>query len=120
MRKLGLTDAFALARIIKAADIRKDLVAFATEVEARKKAGNKLSADDIGLEFIISMITSISSQEVETKIYELYASLKDCSVDDIKITDFETLKNDIKEIIELNNLKAFFHSVSALMSKQQG
>jgi hypothetical protein len=120
MRKLGLMDAFSFARLIKAADIRQEIAGFAAEISARKQANTTLNADDIGIEFVLTLITNSSTVEVESKIYELYASIKECSVEDVKTTDFETLKNDLKEIIAMNDLKAFFHSVSALMSKSQG
>ena len=121
MRTLGLKDAFAFARIIKAANIRSEIVTFANEISNRKKVAKEdekvkeLNVEDVGFEFFITLITSISSADVEKKIYELYADIKGCTVEDASLTDFTTLKNDIKELIEKNDLKAFFQSASVWM-----
>lgn len=114
MRKLGLKDAFALARIIKAADMRREIVAFAAEI--RDKGEKNIEA--IGLEFFVAMITAAADEAVEKKIYALYAGLKNVTPEEVSNYDFATIKNDLKELIERNDLKSFFQSVSALMSKQ--
>lgn len=121
MRKLGLKDAFALARIIKAANIRSEIAHFATGIAKRKSANKEEGAkgnvniEDVGLEFFVTLITSISSPDVEKKIYELYADIKGCTSEEVSMADFTTLKADIAEIIKKNDLKAFFQSASALM-----
>lgn len=115
MRKLGLKDAFALARIMKAANLRNEIVGFANEINDRKKSGGNVNLNDVGFEFIITLITSASSSDIEKKIYELYADIKGCTAEEVSTTDFTTLKNDIKKLIEINDLKAFFQSASALM-----
>lgn len=114
MRKLGLKDAFALARILKAANLRNEIVGFANEITTRKKSGNKVNLNDVGLEFVLTLITSASSSDVEKKIYELYADIKGCTAEEVSMADFTTLKADIAEIIDINDLKAFFRSASAL------
>lgn len=116
MRKLGLKDAFAVARIIKAADMRKEIIAFASDVRGR--TGEK-NAEKIGMEFFLTLINSVADESVEKKIYELYADIKGVTVEEVSVVDFATLKADIKELIEKNDLMNFFRSVSALMSAQQ-
>ena len=112
MKKLALKHAFLLARIIKAANIRAEIVRFASEIQSGK------SADEVGMEFIITMIQAAADENVEKKIYELYAELKGVKPEEISEYDFATVKADMKALVAENNLKDFFRSVSALMSKQ--
>ena len=112
MKKLALKHAFLLARIIKAANIRAEIVRFASEIQSGK------SADEVGMEFIVTMIQAAADENVEKKIYELYAELKGVKPEEISEYDFATVKADMKTLVAENNLKSFFQSVSALMSKQ--
>lgn len=114
MKKLALKHAFMLARIIKAANIRAEIVKFAEELQTGK------TVDEIGLEFAVVMVQAAADEKAERKIYELYADLKGPLVppEEVAEYDFATVKADVKALIEENDLKSFFQSVSALMSKQ--
>lgn len=118
MRKLGLKDAFAFARIIKKAGIRQEIITFASEVRGRKE---EMNTEKIGFEFFIMLIEAAGDKAVEEEIYKFYASLKGPHTppEEVAEYDFETVKADIKELIEKNDLKNFFRSASALMSAQQ-
>lgn len=138
MRKLGLRDAFALARIIKAAGIRKEILEFAQRMKAEQKERQKLktlmqkSTDEeqqeendeyiekVGFEFFIVLIEAVCDSESEQRIYKLYADIKGVTPEEVSLLDFGTIKADMKELVEKNDLKGFFTSVSALMSKQSG
>ena len=134
MRKLGLKDAFALARIIKIAGIRDEIVSFGYEVRERQKVAEaaknenggksetalELSAERAGFEFIITIITSIADERAEQLFYKLYADIKqDVTSEEVSLYDFETIKTDVSELVKKNDLKSFFRSASALMSKLQ-
>ena len=114
MRKLGLKDAFALARIIKAANLRDEIIRFAEDIRTRKE---KTDAESVGLEFFVTLIESVADEAVEQKIFALYADLKGVTPEEVGMYGLETLKADIKELIEQNDLKSFFNSASALISK---
>ena len=113
MRKLVLKDAFAVARIVKAAGVKKEIVAFAKDVQNRKEG---INPESIGLEFFATLIESAADASVERKIYDFYASLKGVTAEEVSEYDLATVKADIKEIVEQNDLKNFFQSASALMS----
>ena len=143
MRKLGLLDAFAVARIIKAANLQKEMADFGMEVMRREEEAKRrkavraaelkaeqdeaateaeqdeaaLSMEQIGVEAFITIISKCTNEEVERRIYDLYASIKGTEPDEVKYADLQTIRADIKELIELNNLKDFFALVSASMSK---
>lgn len=153
MRKLGLLDAFAVARIIKAANLQKELADFGLDVKRREEEAKRrkavraaelkaeqdeaateskqdeaeqdeaeqdetvLSMEQIGVEAFITIISKCTNEEVERRIYDLYASIKGTEPDEVKYADLQTIREDIKELIELNDLKGFFGLVSASMSK---
>ena len=136
MRKLGLKDAFAFARILKTAGIRDEIVSFGYEVRKRQSAIEaaakqsengesqketlELGAERTGFEFIITVITAISDEKAENLFYKLYADIKqDVTPEEVSLYDFETIKTDVSELVEKNDLKSFFRSASALMSKLQ-
>lgn len=134
MRKLGLRDAFALARIIKVAGIRDEIVAFGYEVRERQKAIEaaqkendeqneatlELSTERAGFEFIVTIITSIADERAEQLFYKLYADIKqNTTPEEVSMYDLATIKTDIQALVEQNDLKSFFRSASALMSKLQ-
>ena len=143
MRKLGLLDAFAVARIIKAANLQKEVADFGMDVKRRQEEAERrkaaraaemeeeqdknateaeqdelaLSAEQIGLEAFVTIISNCATEEVERRVYELYASIKGAKPDEVKYYDLTTIREDFKELVELNNLKDFFALVSASMSK---
>ncbi len=143
MRKLGLLDAFAVARIIKAANLQKEVADFGMDVKRRQEEAERrkaaraaemeaeqdknateaeqdelaLSAEQIGLEAFVTIISNCATEEVERRVYELYASIKGAKPDEVKYYDLTTIREDFKELVELNNLKDFFASVSASMFK---
>lgn len=113
MRKLALKDAFAFGRIIKKANIKDEISSMAKVMKNRKD--EDINIEEVGLEFVITLISSFSDEKVELMFYELYASIKGVSVEDVSNLTYETLKNDITIIIKENDLKNFFKSVSSLM-----
>lgn len=118
MRKLGLKDAFAFARIIKAADLRDEIAAFGLEVRELQKAEKPANVEEIGIKFLITVAAAISDEKIEKQFYKLYADVKGVEADEIAMYDISTIRADITELVEVNDLKSFFNSLSALMSKQ--
>ena len=122
MRKLALKDAFALARIIKAAEIRKEIIVFANEISNEQKEAEQESGlsfvEKVGFDFFLLLMEACCEERIEKKIYSLYADIKGVTPEDISVLSFAEIKNDIRELVETNDLQSFFSSLSALMSKQ--
>lgn len=114
MRKLTLPDAFAFARILKAADIKSEIVNFSKEIIARKNKKQEINIDEIGLEFVVTIITAAADVKVEEKIYSFLASVCEMDVENVKKLNLSQIKEIISEIIAENDLKTFFQSASAL------
>lgn len=113
MRKLALKDAFSAARIMKKADIKTEIVKFSDQIMSRKKKETKV--EEIGLEFVVTMIASVSDKTIEDEIYDLLADITGMSADEVKNSDFTAVKKIISDIVNENDLKSFFRSVSASM-----
>lgn len=122
MRKLALKDAFALARIIKAAGIRKEIIVFANEISNEQKEAEQESGlsfvEKVGFDFFLLLTEACCEERIEQNIYSLYADIKGVTPEDISVLSFAEIKNDIRELVETNDLQSFFSSLSALMSKQ--
>ena len=114
MRKLTLPDTFAFARILKAADIKSEIVNFSKEIIARKNKKQEINIDEIGLEFVVTLITAAADVKVEEKIYSFLASVCEMDVENVKKLNLSQVKEIISEIIAENDLKTFFQSASAL------
>lgn len=114
MRKLTLTDTFAFARILKAADIKNEVINFAKEILARKNKKQGLNIEEIGLEFVITLITAAADVKVEEKIYSFLASVCEMEIENVKKLNLAQIKKIIKIIIAENDLMAFFQSASSL------
>ena len=111
MRKLGLKDAFSVARIIKSADLKNEIIEFAKNVKAK----DKKNVQEVGLEFIVAMISSLSSKEIENEFYSLYADIRgDITPEQASLMDITEVITDIKHIIADNDIQVFFTSLSAL------
>ena len=115
MRKLTLPDTFALARILKAADIKSEIVNFAKEIISRKNKKQEINIEEIGLEFVVTIITAAADVKVEEKIYSFLASICEMEVENVKKLNLAQIKEIIKIIIAENDLKSFFQSASVLM-----
>ena len=109
MRKIITKDAFALARIIKKANIRKEVAEFA--MKASKGANEK----EVGLEFFILLIESASEPSVEKEIYTLIASISETDEKELPNKPLPELFEIIKEIVKENDLSGFFTQAFALM-----
>lgn len=127
MRKLALPDAFKLARIIKAADISSEIAKFASKIQAKKASIDKAKAegkkteefntDEIGFEFIVTIIAAAGDVKVEKEFYSLLAGIKEVDIEEVKKMGFDELLADFKSISKDNDLASFFKSASSLISK---
>lgn len=116
MRKLNIKDAFTLARIIKKADIKEEIADFANRIAVKKNSKDEMvNTEAVGLEFVITLITSLSNKETEQEFYSLLADIRgDITADDVSELSIPEVLDNIKTIIRENDIKSFFTSLSAL------
>lgn len=116
MRKLNIKDAFSLARIIKKADIKEEIANFANRIAVKKNGKDEtVNTEAVGLEFVVTLITSLSSKETEQEFYALFADIRgDITADDVSKLSIPEVLDNVKTIIRENDIKSFFISASAL------
>lgn len=115
MRKLNTGDAFKMARLMKSGNI----------IGAVKEAfanGRKEGADDeqVGMDFMVDVLCVCAEEETETQIYDLLAGICEKKPDEIRDQSLEATAEDIRRIIQENNIVNFFRSASRLSAKIQG
>lgn len=119
MRKLNIQDAFALARIIKSADIKDEIAEFANRIATKKSESKNqdetINTEAVGLEFVVTLITSLSKKSTEQEFYALLANIRgDITADDVSSLSITEVLDNVKTIIKENDIKNFFISLSAL------
>lgn len=117
MRKLNIKDAFTLARIIKKADIKEEIADFANRIAVKKNGKDEtVNTEAVGLEFVITLITSLSSKDTEQEFYALLADIRgDITADEVSKLSIPEVLDNVKTIIRENDIKSFFTSLSVSM-----
>lgn len=116
MRKLSIKDAFTLARIIKSADIKEEIADFANRIAVKNNSKDEtVNTEAVGLEFVITLITSLSNKETEQEFYSMLADIRgDITADEVSKLSIPEILDNVKTIIRENDIKSFFTSLSAL------
>lgn len=116
MRKLNIKDAFTLARIIKKADIKEEIAGFANRIVVKNNSKDEtVNTEAVGLEFVVTLLSSLSSKEIEQEIYALFADIRgDITADEVSKLSIPEVLDIVKTIIRENDIKSFFTSLSAL------
>ena len=74
-----------------------------------------VNTEAVGLEFVITLITSLSNKETEQEFYSLLADIRgDITADDVSKLSIPEVLDNVKAIIRENDVKSFFTSLSAL------
>lgn len=117
MRKLNIKDAFTLARIIKKADIKEEIADFANRIAVKKNSKDEtVNTEAVGLEFVVTLLSSLSSKEIEQEIYALLADIRgDITADEVSKLSIPEVLDNVKTIIRENDIKSFFTSLSVSM-----
>ena len=116
MRKLSIKDAFTLARIIKSANIKEEIADFANRISVKKNSKDEtVNTEAVGLEFVITLLTSLSNKETEQEFYSLLADIRgDITADDVSKLSIPEVLDNVKAIIRENDIKSFFTSALVL------
>jgi hypothetical protein len=116
MRKLSIKDAFTFARIIKKADIKEEIADFANRIAVKNNSKDEtVNTEAVGLEFVITLITSLSNKETEQEFYSLLADIRgDITADEVSKLSIPDVLDNVKTIVRENDIKSFFTSLSAL------
>lgn len=116
MRKINIKDAFTLARIIKKADIKEEIADFANRIAVKNNSKDEtVNTEAVGLEFVITLLTSLATKETEQEFYSILADIRgDITADEVSKLSIPEVLDNVKAIVRENDIKSFFTSLSAL------
>lgn len=111
MRKIISRDVFKLARIMRAADVKADLVKLLdTDTEE--------ITDAQGLDLIMTVIFACSTERQEEAIYDLLGGILEKDPEEVASQSLDALKEDLKKIANDNNLLVFFRQAQTLIPQK--
>lgn len=114
MRKLRVGDAFAGARLIKAAGVKEEI----TNIIMLVKSGAQVKAEEVGIDLILSVMDGLADTGAEKKMYEFFAGPMEMTAEEINNLEIMEFIEKIKEFIkeqDMDGWKTFFQSVLKLM-----
>lgn len=109
MRKINTEDVFKMARLMKEADLTKDIK---EAYMAGKKEG--ANTEEVGMNVFMNIICSVSDKNVESKFYDLLSGITEKTEEQVKTQSLEATLSDLKQIAEENNFGNFLKSASKL------
>ena len=108
-KKLTLPDSFALARIIKKANLKPLFV------DVSEHIIDGVVDNDKAIEFLADVMMQLSEESVENDIYMFLGGLFEMKPDEVMKLGFDELFDKFKEIGKENNLVNFISGVRKLM-----
>lgn len=108
-KKLTLPDSFALARIIKKAELKP----LFEEVSTHVVDGH--IDNDKAISFLSDVIIQISDEQIEKDFYQFLAGVFNLKVEEVIELGFDELVDNFKEVAKENNLVNFISGVRKLM-----
>ena len=106
MKKLTGKHVFAMAKIIKAANLKDEL----GEVIAKAQTG-EMSTEKVGIEGLMTVINACGDDKVEQRVYELLDDIFESKVAEMSL---EAIAENFKQLAKENNLMSFFKSAGLL------
>lgn len=110
MKKLTGKHVFAMAKIIKAANLKDEL----GEVIAKAQEG-EMSTEKAGIEGMMAVITACGDDNVENRVYELLDDVFEAKTADMSL---EMIAVNFKQLAKENNLMSFFKSAGLLKTQK--
>lgn len=121
MRKLCLSDAFKVSRMLDTVNAAEETMAIYNETTSLKKeiSSKKLSEEDkkkakenlsktVGAKIISFLIRASAKKEFEEMLYDFLADLSGIDMDSIKTMSLPETKDLFKQIAKENDLESFF------------
>lgn len=105
MKKLTGKHVFAMAKIIKAANLKEELG------EIIAKSQGEQNIEKIGIEGMMAVITACGNDQVEQRVYELLDDVFEAKTADMSL---EAIALNFKQLAQENNLMSFFKSAGLL------
>lgn len=121
MRKLNVQDLFNFTKVMKAADLKKELQPLIVKGKNSTESSEdevKLSEDaikQIGLEAILTVIEACGNAGVEKGLYKFLSGPFEMEEKEIATMSIESLFERLQQLAKENNLSRFFKNAANLM-----
>ena len=110
MKKLTGKHVFAMAKIIKAANLKEEL----GEVIAKAQS-QEISTEKVGIEGLMTVINACGDDKVEQRVYDLLDDVFEAKTADMSL---EVIAANFKQLATENNLMSFFKSAGLLKTQK--
>lgn len=114
MRALQTHDVFKAMKIVNALGVKEEVKRLALAMQN----GKKMSQNEVGVEFLLTIIGNAGNEEVEASIYEFLSGILEIPTENISVMDPMDLIEEIKKLsayISKEKWKAFFGSVASMI-----
>jgi hypothetical protein len=103
MRKLVFGDLFNAAKVIKQANLKSELTEF-----IKKGQEKDVDIEELGIEVIMTVVESCGNNGVDQAFYEFLSGPFEMKADEIKNLPLNELIDKFKQLVQENDLVAFF------------
>lgn len=114
MRNLQTHDVFKALKIANSAGIKEEF----QKIAFKMSSGKKISEKELGFDFIMNVLANCADEKTERLIYDFIGGLLEEDAEEIRVMNplelFDKIKA-LKEVISVEDWKAFFISLSAVM-----
>lgn len=117
MRKLQTQDVFKTARIIKTANIREDVQqAFkdGLKVQDAEEKEKEKAMSEIGINVFMQILEACGDPKLEEQVYDLLGGVFESSPEDVKQLSLDVLIENVKKIMEQNDIVNFLRTAARL------
>lgn len=117
MRKLQTQDVFKMARIIKTANIRDSVQQAIKDGLKAQDAEDKEKESamyEIGINVFMQLLDACSDPKLEDQVYDFLGGIFESSPEDVKKLSLDGMIENVKKVIEQNNIKNFFKTAARL------
>lgn len=114
MRKLKGSDLFNTLRLIKKAQMKDELLPVIKQLTS-----GGMSAEDIGITGILTIIEILTEKKAEQGIWEMLAGPFEMKPEEVADLDLLDLAEKMEQLAKENDLKRFFTMLSGLMQTKQ-
>lgn len=116
MRKISISETLKAINFVTSVGMETEVKAMAELV----KSGKKLNIREVGIQFIIGCTSKMTSDNALNRLFDILAGPFEVDADKLKnmpLEDFMPLFIEFLDTIDVENLKGFFKSVSASITK---
>lgn len=106
MRDLSFEDMFTISKIIKKMNIKNEIKVLIMDAKKDKKADGENAAQSLGIDVALIFVENIGSAERE--VYQLFASLIEKKVEEVKKMKATEVFEIVKGLFENEDAKKVF------------